>query len=807
MLVPLSEIEKILEKKLDSKKVEESLTMIGLEVENVESWDFHNLDKKIVIGQILTIKKHPDADKLQVCMIDIGNKKLNIVCGASNISVNDFVPVATNGAFLPVSKSFPDGIKIKKTKLRGIESDGMLCSLNELSIPSSSDGIFILPDNLNVGTPINEISSLNETIFDVSITPNRGDCLSFYGIARELASILKLNIKNDCIDYINKNYKINDLIENEFTVINNSKDLNRYTAIKISNINVTTSSPSLKFILSKLKQKSINNIVDLTNYLMFLTGQPLHAFDYDKISGHKILINDDENDSINVLDNTVHKTTSHMVISDGKGPIAFAGIIGGLRTSVDDDTKNILLECASFNPVRIRKSAKILNISTESSYRFERFVSEYTTHNLLHFCAEYISKDTQGNVSANYIDTNSDLIDSRIITLNLSKISKVLGIKIDNETILKIYESLSIKLISNDNSLCKFRPPKFRSDLTSDADLIEEIARTIGLDSIPPSLPHIPLRPAIDKVTVDFRSINNLARDIFSSDGFSEVINYSFNDDETLFPEINKIKILNPHSKDSKYLRTSLLPSLLQNASYNFNHNVEAFKLFEIGSVFVDSKSDLTQKPEISLLSTQKSIDNFWKKSEDNFFDLKNSLLKFFTKLKLKTDHLIFNTELPKDYRTLLHPGKSSGVYIGKTFIGFIGEIHPQIAELYNLKKTVTISSLFVEEFYDFNSSTVNMSEFTTFPIIQRDLSIVVNKEVESQKILDIIKSFSSPIIKDTFVFDLFEDASLGKNKKSLSFSVVFGANDRTLEEDEVSLIMKELLSNLKRETKAEIRE
>ena len=806
MFVPLSEIEKILGEKLDSSKVEQSLTMIGLEVEEVQKWDFSKLDPKIVVGEIERIEKHPNADKLQICLVNTGKEKLSIICGANNINQGDFVPVATIGAKLNNSESFPEGIKIKKTKIRGIESSGMLCSLNELSVNDSSNGIFLLSNNLVHGSPISKIENLDDTIFDVSITPNRGDCLSFYGIARELSSILNLSIKNNYLNYTNNAYKLSDSIDS-LTLLIDSKDVKRYTAIKISNITVNDSPSWLKVLLFKLKQKPINNVVDLTNYLMFLTGQPLHAFDFDKISGTKILINDVTKESITVLDGSLQKTNSHLTISDAKGPIALAGIIGGTRTAVDKNTKNILLECASFNPSKIRRSSKILNLSTDSSYRFEREVPQYTTQSSLLYCADHISKFTNGIVSKNYLDTNYDIVDERVITIDLRKIAKLLGVSIKNDEILRIYESLSIELISSENSIYKFRPPQFRLDLSSDADLIEEVARTIGLDSIQPSLPKIPLRKAIDKVSADYRYLNDLARDLFSSDGYSEVINYSFNDDETLFPQIKKIKILNPHSQDSKYLRTSLLPSLLKNASYNFNHNVEAFKLFEIGGVFVESKSNYIQKAEISLLSTQKSTDKFWKKSDDNFFDLKNSLFKFFSKLKLNKDNLIFSTELPTYYDGLLHPEKSSGVYIKKTLVGFLGEIHPQIAETYDLKKTVTLASLLVAELHNFSSVDTNMSQFTTYPIVQRDLSIVVNKDVQSQKIVDIIKAFPSPIIKDTFVFDLFEDSSLGKNKKSLSFSVVFGANDRTLEEDEVSMIIKELLSNLKKEADAEIRE
>ena len=397
------------------------------------------------------------------------------------------------GTKLNKSDNHPEGLKIKEAKIRGAQSFGMLCSLGELGVNNSlSDGIFILPSELKIGSKLCDNSELEDYVMDVSITPNRGDCLSFYGIARELSAILKLPFSDKLLNLDDKQYKLAEKIS-ELSVDIGSEDAIRYSLIKIENIAIGESPFWIKDLLSKLNTNSINNVVDLSNLFMFLTGHPIHIFDFDEIDGNVIRISNDVDTAFKTLDGNVRDPKGHLTIADAKGPIALAGIIGGERASVANKTKNVLLECASFNPSTVRSSSKSLNISTESSYRFERRVSEYLVRNALIFAAELVVSICGGKIIKEYIDTNPTLEDSRVIELDLNKVSQTLGLQLHDEEVAPILASLSIERLP-DKNVARFRPPSYRFDLVNDYDLIEEVARIVGLDSIPATFPKITLR-------------------------------------------------------------------------------------------------------------------------------------------------------------------------------------------------------------------------------------------------------------------------------------------------------------------------
>ncbi len=808
MFISLNKLGKILSTKLDIEKTSNALTMAGLEVEDTTHYYFKNIDEKIVVAKIISIDRHPDADKLTVCKVDNGQESLQVICGADNINVDDLVPLAMIGTKLKKSDNHPEGLKIKEAKIRGVQSFGMLCSLDELGVNHSlSDGIFILPSELQIGSKLCDNSALEDYVIDVSITPNRGDCLSFYGIARELSAILNLPFSDKLLNLDDKQYKLVEKI-GALSVDIGSKDAIRYSLIKIENVVIDESPFWIKDLLSKLNTNSINNVVDLSNLFMFLTGHPIHIFDFDEIDGSVIRISNDVDTAFKTLDGNVRDPKGHLTIADAKGPIALAGIIGGERASVTNKTKNVLLECASFKPSTVRSSSKSLNISTESSYRFERRVSEYLVRNALLFAAELVVSICGGKIIKEYIDTNPILEDSRVIELGLDKVSQTLGLRLHNEEVAPILASLSIeRLPDKGGSAARFRPPSYRFDLVNDYDLIEEVARIVGLDSIPATFPKIPLREKILNPSPDLRDISSKAREVFSLEGFSEAINYSFTDDEIAFPGLSKLAIMNPHSQDAKFLRTSLIPSLLKSTVYNLNRNSEIFKFFEIGNVFIKDGSSHSQQMEIGVVSSHESSNPLWKKSKEDFFDLKNSLLKLFAGLRLDIQKITFDSHLSADYSNILHPGKSSMIYFQDSLIGYIGDLHPEVSGRYGIEKGLVLASIFVDQIAKLEKSTTTMNPFGTFPFIQRDLSIIIDKNVQSQQVIEVITSLTSPIIKDTFVFDLFYDPKLGDNKKSLSLSVIFGANDRTLQDGEVSSMLDKVIVNLKKEVAAEIRE
>ena len=525
MIILLSELNKVLNKRLEIQLVSEALTMIGLEVEEVSEVKVSALDKNIVVGKIKTIEKHPNADKLQLCSVDSGDELHTIVCGASNIRVGDKVPLAKIGTKLLGTDKFPEGLKIKKSKIRDVESFGMLCSSSELGLQYEfEDGIFILPEDLEVGKKVSEIIELNDYMIDISITPNRGDCLSVYGICRELSAALNFNFSDPMLK--NKmNYKKVDSLDGVFIQLD-SEDTIRYTLTKINNVRIGPSPFWLKNFLAKMNITSINNVVDTSNFFMLTTGHPIHVFDFDQIEGKKISITTSAKGEVETLSNELKNVDNHLVVCDDSGPIALAGIIGCKRASVNSKTKNILVECASFKPSKVRASSKLLNISTESSYRFERHVSEFTIGQALSYAAELIQSICSGEVSNEYLDTFADLENTRSVKLNLKKVSSILGIEISDEEIISILSSLSINLLpgKDGDSNNIFSVPSYRFDIEHEHDLVEEVARIKGYDSIVPMLPQVSIREKLRNPVLDIRELSAGIRESFSQDGFSEVI-------------------------------------------------------------------------------------------------------------------------------------------------------------------------------------------------------------------------------------------------------------------------------------------
>ncbi|NSW88432.1 phenylalanine--tRNA ligase subunit beta [bacterium] len=808
MIISLSELNRILDEKLSIDVVSDALTMIGLEVDGVADVDVSHLDSKIVVGKIEKIENHPNADKLQICSVNSGSELLQIVCGGSNIKEGDNVPLAQIGANLKGTDKFPDGLKIKKSKIREIFSYGMLCSSSELGLGYEyEDGIFILPEDLDVGEEVGKLHFLNDSLLDISVTPNRGDCLSYFGVCRELSAVLECKFNNPLYDD-KSNYRLVKKLD-DFSVKIGSPETTRYALQKVENIKLGPSPFWLKNFLAKMNMGSINNIVDISNFFMLITGHPIHIFDIDKIVGEEILVNVSTKGEIETLKDETKKTEGHLVISDGAGPIAIAGIVGGKRASVNLDTKNVLIECASFDSSTIRKSSKSLNTSTESSYRFERHVSEFSIKEALFYASSLVKSVCSGNISEEYFDSNPNIINDRKVLLELDKVSKVLGEDISKKEIISILESLSIcaqENMDDKNLETSFSIPDYRFDLDFDYDLIEEVARIKGFASINPVLPTVSIRESLINPLVDLRSLKLKARESFSQEGFSEVINFSFTDD-LMFKDLEKIEVLNPISKDFKYLRSSLVPSLLNNAAHNLNHGNDRFKLFEIGNIFFNKKKKKIQRMEVATISSVDRSNLMWDKIKFDFYDGKKILEKFMSFLNLNFDKISFNSKLESFYSSILHPGKAASIYYEDNNIGFVGEVHPEVLSTYNIKKGLVASTFFLDEISKITIEPKTLKPFGNFPFIQRDVSLLIDKNIEGMEVVQLIENFDSSLVKDAFIFDVFEDSKLGPNKKSLSISILFGANNRTLEDVEVTDELENILSGVKKEINIEIRE
>jgi len=808
MIILLSELSKYLNKKLEINSVSESLTRIGLEVESIKKVSLASLDENIVVGNIKNIQKHPNADKLHVCTLDLGESTLEIVCGANNIKIGDNVPVAMLGTKLSKSDKLPDGLKIKKSKIRNVESHGMLCSSTELGLPYEyEDGIFILPSELDPGQQLSKIISLDDFIIDISVTPNRGDCLSIFGVCRELSALLNYEFKNPMLETKGSSKNVNKI--DKFSIKIEGDETLRYSLKKINNVQVKPSPFWLKNFLAKMNISSINNIVDASNLFMLLTGHPIHAFDIDELVGKQISINTTAKGHMEALNNESKKIDGHLVVSDEAGPIALAGIIGAKRASVTSKTKNILIECASFNPSIIRSSSKSLNLSTESSFRFERHVSEFSINNALAYATELIQSLSSGESTDEYFDSFPQIENNKNVILNLNKVSKVLGLQISNEKIISILNSLSIKALDNgsDNDFIRtFSVPDYRFDIESEQDLVEEIARMNGFDSIEPVLPQVSIRENLVSPVLNLRTLASKARETFSQDGYSEVINFSFTDDN-IFDTLPKVEILNPISQDSRFLRSSLIPSLLKNASYNSNHGNDRFKLFEIGNVFSIENEKISQTMHVSTICSTEKNNILWDENNFDFYDKKKSVEIFLNFLNIDSKDVRFSSVIDSKFSAILHPGKSAIIHCNQTQIGFIGEMHPEILAEYNIKKGLIVSTLLLNEIYSLDIETKHLKSFSSYPFIQRDVSILIDKNIEGMEVVDLIDQFNSSIVKETFIFDVFENSKIGLGKKSLSISLLFGANDRTLEDSEVTEELDKILSNVQKKIPLEIRE
>tara|TARA_E500000331_G_scaffold150244_1_gene146174 strand:+ start:7818 stop:10217 length:2400 start_codon:yes stop_codon:yes gene_type:complete len=798
MIISFSSINKFFDKQLDVFEVSEKLTLAGLEVDSIEPIDFSSIDSNVVVGKITDILKHPNADKLKVCKVEISDESFQIVCGASNINVGDLVPLAKIGAKLPT------GLKIKKSKIRDIESYGMLCSLSELGIGYDiSDGIFLIPDNFKVGQSLNTFIELNDYILDFGITPNRGDCLSALGIAREVSVLMDLDIVSDLFDIEDNQVQAASL--NGITVKSNSDSLRRYCLIEIDDIKVTESPFWLKNFLAKFNISSINNVVDCTNYFMLLFGHPIHAFDRNKISTDKIVISDKKDAEIQTLSGEQVKLNDVLAILDSDKPIAIAGIVGGIDSSVTFKTQKVLIECASFSPSTIRKNSKKLNISTESSFRFERDVPPYTTKMNILVAANLIKNICGGTISKEYIDTEPNLKNKTTINLNFDRLKKVIGIQIDNQEVIKILKSLNINSVELSKLDGVFEPPYYRSDLKSDQDLIEEVARIKGIDNIPLSPPNIPITHFPKMSFQNFRRIKKNIRSTLLNEGFSEVINFSFLDKSILKNFDSKsLKIVNPLSSDSETLRTSLLPSVLQNFLYNINHGFESIRLFELGKIFL-SENGSTEKEQLVFLSTEIRENSFWNKDKIDFYEIKGSLFMLLKNLNLDLKNISLDSNL-SNYQNVFHPGKSCEVFYNHESIGFLGEIHPEFLNDLGIKKVVIGSIVELDKISELKIDIKKMQKFTNFPQVKRDISLLVDDKVESGEILTSIMNSKVNILRDVKLFDYFKNEKIGDSKVSLSFSLVFESFEKTLQDDEVVKAMEKIIKNLESNFDMEVR-
>ncbi len=787
---------------LSPPELAEKLNLSGLPVEEIKVKGDKILG--VIVGKILKIEKHPNADKLSYCDVTDGSKIYKIVCGAQNIKEGMTVPLATIGAVLP------GDFKIKKSKIRGIESEGMMCSAKELGIADDHSGILSLdPDKYRLGDIFSPDSQ--DVLFSVEITPNRPDLLCVMGAARFIASITGEKIKEP--DYSISNQKIDNSLDiNKMLKVElkESSLCPRYCARIIQGVKVADSPEWLKEKLINMGVRPINNVVDITNYILFELNQPLHAFDYKKIKGSKIIIRKaSDGEKITALDGKEYSLkSSDLVISDSSSPIAIAGVMGGEHFSVSQDTTDIVLESAYFNPGTIRKTSRSLGISSDSSYRFERGIDIHNTVNAMNRAAAMIAEICGGNISFNIIDEYPNPSSFISIKLRPERINQILGTNFTKAELYKILDSSSFSY-SEANGIFEITVPGYRNDILQEIDLIEEIAQIAGYDKIPSTLPCCEITMGAEPTADTFiRKIS----DIFISYGFSQAYNYSFLNTKLLksigassyIPEKPAI-LRNPFNEEETIMKTTLIPDLIKNLIHNINNEEYNVHLFESANIFsMPEKGKFLQSPVIGCITHGAILPQTFNKKElktDLFFtkSLINNILKT-SDPRAKIEYIPANI-----YPVFLEYGFE--VIINGKKTGYGGQLKEEILYLNKIKDKAYVFELDINTLLSISSNVkLKYTKISPYPSVKRDLSILIDSSIPAISVENKIKEASQDLIYSITLFDMYKGPQVPSGKKSLSYNLLFRSSERTLSESEVNKTMDKIITTLGKELNAELR-
>ena len=767
----------------------EKITRGGIEVEGVEylAEEISN----VVVGYVVSKEKHPDAEKLNVCQVNVGEEEnLQIVCGAPNVDAGQYVIVAKVGAKLP-------GIKIKKAKLRGVESQGMICSLAELGLSKSvvpknyQEGIYVFETEQELGSDIVEVLGLNDYILDLSITPNRADALSMRGLTYELGALYNNKVDFNDVEK-EENYEATSL-----QVAIESDSCRNYVGQIVKNVEVKSSPLWLQTRLMNSGIRPINNIVDITNYVLLEFGQPMHAFDKDLV-GDKIVVRDaKEGEVLETLDGEERKLqTSDLVITDGTRAIALGGVMGGKNTEVSEETKNIILESAYFNPTSVRRTSAAHGLRSDSSARFEKGIDPNmqkaalarAVELILELCPNAVVESSVGVVNKE---------EEKVVEISTSYINNYLGITLSTEEIVAILEGLSFTVeVTGENLVVKV--PTRRPDISIKQDLVEEVIRIYGYDNLASTLPKFS-KTTKGGLTYSQRMVRDL-RGLYASLGFNDTINYSLVSEEEAtgytLEDHHKVRLLMPMTETHSTLRQSLIPGLLNTVQYNVARKQKDLKLLEIGRVFFGSGDDNIQPKETLYLSAaltgEERVTKWLKESSTlDFFAAKGYLEVVFERLGLEE-----KVTYKKSTLEGMHPGRFAGVYLGEKRIGFIGEVHPQVADKLGLNTTY-VFEINLDEVISESKVKPKYEEVTKYPEITRDIAMLVDVKDEYQNIYNVIESVNSKLITNVELFDLYAGAELLAGKKSLALTITYSDKQKTLTDEEVTAVHEKVLAAL----------
>ena len=774
----------------------DAMTLSGTKVEGFEKMDA-DLDR-IVVGQIDKIEKHPNADKLIICQVNIGTETIQIVTGAPNVKEGDKVPVVLDGGRVAgghePGQRVAGGIKIKKGKLRGVPSNGMMCSIEELGsnrdmYPEAPEyGIYIFQKDVEVGSSAISALGLDDVVFEYEITSNRVDCYSVIGIAREAAATFRKEFHPPVVTPTGNDEDVNDYVK---VTVKDQELCPRYTARVVKNIKIGPSPEWMQRRLASVGIRPINNLVDITNYVMEEYGQPMHAYDLDTIAGREIVVRRAEDgEKFVTLDGQEREMDSSvLMICDGEKSIGVAGIMGGENSMITDNVKTMLFEAACFNGTNIRKSAKKIGLRTDASGKFEKGLDPENAQAAIDRACQLVEEMGAGEVVGGMVDVYAEKREPSRVTFDAEKINALLGTDLTKEQMLDYLKLVELEYDETTNEIVA---PTFRQDIHRLADVAEEVARFFGYDNIPTTLPSG--EATTGKLSYKLR-IEEVARNIAEFCGFSQGMTYSFESpkvfDKLLLPEDSKlrqaIEIRNPLGEDYSVMRTTSLNGMLTSLATNYNRRNKNVKLYELGNVYLPKALPLTELPDERMQFTLGMY------GEGDFFSMKGVVEEFFDKIGLHKKE----TYDPNAGKTFLHPGRQANIIYDGTVVGYLGEVHPDVADIYGIGERAYIAVIDMPEIVARATFDRKYEGIAKFPAVNRDLSMVVPKNIMVGQIEEVIEKNGGAHLESYSLFDLYEGAQIKPGFKSVAYSITFRAKDRTLEESDISKAMDKILAGL----------
>lgn len=773
---------------ISPEDIAEELNRTGIEVEVIYTRD--SGVEGVVIGHVLSTTSHPEADRLQVCIVDVGQEDpLQIVCGAPNVQAGQFVPVAIVGAILP------DGTKIEQAKLRGVESSGMICSAQELGLPDKilmrkqTEGILVLGADAQVGSDIKEYLGMYDQVIELELTPNRADCLSMIGVAYEISAIFNRPLHFPEVE-------IHETVEHSRHVeiiLEDEEACPFYVAQVVEGIRIGPSPQWMQNRLISAGVRPINNIVDVTNYVMIETGQPLHAFDYQTIHDGEIIVRRARpGEAIVTLDGVTRACDDEtLLITDRTQPLAIAGVMGGQTSEVSEKSTSVLLEAAFFDPAQVRRTARKLGLRSEASNRFEKGVDPERIIPALSRAAQLLHEIAGASIASNLmIEERGEVADIEV-TLRHDRLIGLLGIQIEPSEVVDIFNRLKFSTEFEDD-VYHVQVPSRRPDISLEVDLIEEVARLYGYDRIPTTFPWGQQLPGGLTETQKFRRVvRHTLRDL----GMHEVVTYSLVSNKlskelvSLYPEAEPIRIAMPMSNEHSTLRVSLLPSLLQTAIHNQNHGENRISIFEVGNTYVTNERRLTHLPaehwQLGGLLSGRDVKGIWDANTSEhplFYSAKGVLDSLWQRLGL--------TEIEYVEKTFagFHPGRTAEIRLNGKVLGMIGQLHPKLEKKWDLEETM-LFQIQLQDLFDHINKDITFKSMSKYPAMTRDLAIVVDNDIQSGEIEAGISQIAGELLKSITLFDVFTSEQLGVDKKSLAYSLTYQAQDRTLTDNEVQTV------------------